>query len=731
MMQIHHRRRLVPLIAAAIATVHSEHASAQEAPPAPEPFPVSTPLEEGVSPDAIEALDELVRSLVDEGEIVGGELLVLKHDRVVLHEAYGLADREEGTPMQTNSVFCVRSMTKPLIGASVLMLVDERKLKLSDRVSKYLPAFDVEGMSEITVEHLLTHTSGLPMSLIMDRNPRELVELGGIGGVAALVDASVLDTAPGEAFHYSDQGTDTLTALVEAVTDAPAADFVRERLLEPLGMRDSTCVMSVDSPLRERALPAYAGSSGEWTRFWGPDEEPLFPFFLGSQGLYSTVTDYARFLALWRDRGRVGGERLLKAGSVRKALTPATDSKIGSTGFPDLATRYGMLMQLWIEPAEALGEERRRDELVAFGHTGSDGTLAYVFPEEDAMALFFTQSRGNQGLMRVEEALARVFLGAPFDPNELAPPIEDYLGFYFEGGDDFYRAIVREGDDMVLDIQGRAAVPMTFAGGDRWKLRPEPTTVLEFQRDEYGVVTGYRIGEHEEFRFTPSPDLPTVAELAERVAQTHRIDLLETLGPIRMQGTIEMERLGRSGTVDTVLAWPDRFRMDARMGEEFENVAFDGETVRYESPQEELGPLEGAKADNARVGTSLARLGDWERWYGEMQVVQRIERPDEDGDGEVEVVYAVRAGGLVGPGRTLVVHESGRVVHEFSLAELAGVGRLGQQVHFADFRDVSGMLLPHRIAIEMAHPLIGTIETTIESVELGIEVAEGVFRLEE
>ncbi|MBV21351.1 MAG: penicillin-binding protein, partial [Planctomycetaceae bacterium] len=262
---------------------------AQEPANSDAPFPASNALAEGVSPDVLVALGDLVQGFVDDKEIVGAELLVIKNGHSILHEAYGWRDREAQVAMETGSVFCVRSMTKPLIGASILMLVDDREIKLDDHVAEYLPSFDVEGSRDITIEHLLTHTSGLPMSLLLGKNLREL---DGIQAVAELGAGYELDFEPGSAFSYSDQGTDTLTALIEVVSGMSAAEFVNTRILGPLGMQESACVMAEDLPLRARGCVKYAGSRGEWTRFWGPDEPPLFPFFLGSQGLYSTLEDY-------------------------------------------------------------------------------------------------------------------------------------------------------------------------------------------------------------------------------------------------------------------------------------------------------------------------------------------------------------------------------------------------------------------------------------------------------
>ena len=696
---------------------------AQEPAPADDPFPASTALAEGVSPEALAKLSQLVQTLVDDEEIVGAELLVIKNGHSILHEAFGWRDREAKVEMETGSVFCVRSMTKPVVGAAILMLVDDKLLDFDDSVAKYLPSFDVKGSRDITVEHLLTHTSGLPMSLILGKDLNELHEQGGIRAVADLGGGHELGFEPGSDLNYSDQGTDTLTALIEVVSGVSAADFVRTRVLDPLGMGDSTCVMTEDHPLRSRALPKYAGTRGEWTRFWSPDKPALFPFFLGSQGLYSTLQDYARFMEFWVHKGRAGKERLLGSRFVRRALTPSPYPLGSSTGFPGLAVDYGFLMQLWTGP----GAEGKDGELevVAFGHTGSDGTHAWVFPEQEAMVLYFTQSRNNTTGLRVEEALGELFLGVPYDANQAAPPFEQYLGYYWEGEGDLYRAIVRDGEDLALEIIGKAVVPLTYVGEDRWKFRPNPSVVLAFERSEVGEVTGYSIGDHQEYRFEPSAELPSAAELAARVAETHRVDLLESLGPVRMNGGLTMEKLGITGELSTLLAWPDRYRVDTTAGENFEHIVFDGEQVRYASSTQPAATLEGPRAEEARLDSPFVRFGDWRRWYPRLKVIQRLERGGKD-------VFLVRAGDTSAPARTLYVEaKTGRVLREEGMTHIEAMGRIGQRLTFSDFRDVSGMLLPFRTSIQLANPLIGTIVTTVSEVELGAELPEGAFELRE
>ncbi|MFT5154285.1 MAG: CubicO group peptidase (beta-lactamase class C family), partial [Planctomycetota bacterium] len=454
------------------------------------PFPPSSAIAEGVSPDELSKLSDLIQSFVDDEEIVGGELLVIKNGNSILHQAYGWNDREEDKAMEIDTLFCVRSMTKPFIGVSILMLIDDDLLEYDDPVSKYLPAFDVEGTSEITIEQLLTHTSGLPMSLLLGKDLKQMHEAGGIQAVAELGAGHELQFEPGTDFNYSDQGTDTLTAVIEVVTGGSAASFVETRILEPLGMSETLCVLEKDHPLLARGCSKYVGSRGQWSRYWSPEEERLFPFFLGSQGMYSTLTDYARFLNFWKRKGRASKKRLLGLRYARKAMT-SSGYQVGGTGFPGLLGEYGCLLQLWTGPGEAKkeGEEAER-EVVVLGHTGSDGTHAWLFPEQDAMVLYFTQSRNGQTAMQVEEQLGSLLLGVPFDPNQAAPPFEDYMGYYWEGEGDLYRSIVRDGEDLALEVVGRGIVPLSYLGEDRWKLRPNPSVVLAFDRSEDGVVIG-------------------------------------------------------------------------------------------------------------------------------------------------------------------------------------------------------------------------------------------------
>jgi CubicO group peptidase (beta-lactamase class C family) len=708
------RRALFPLC---LLTVLAVSSFAQES--ADQQYPPSSAIAEGVSPEILAELDSLVQSFVDDDEIVGAELHVIKNGKSILHEAYGMSDREAGKAMETNSVFCVRSMTKPFIGASILMLIEENRIELDDLISKYIPAFDVESTKDITIEHLLTHTSGLPLSLILGKGPENLQDIQHVAGLGA---GTELEFEPGTNLNYSDQGTDTLAAVVEIVAGEPVGDFVRKRLLEPLGMTSSATVMTEGSPLRERGTVKYIGSKGAWSSFWTPADDPLFPFFLGSQGLYSTTTDYARFLELWASKGRIGKERLLDSRYVRKAMSP-TGYKMGASALAGAQPEYGYLMQLWM--GEGKDGKAGKRPVVAFGHTGSDGTHAYYFPKHKTMVLYFTQSRGGQTSLQVEEVLSNLLLGVHFDPNQAAPPFEEYLGYYWEGKGDLYRSIIRDGEDLALEVVGRGVAALGYMGDDRWKMKANPSVVLEFNRGENGIVTGYNIKDHYEYRFEASDDLPSLEEISARVREAHGFDNLETVGSVRLTWKFKMPKLGMEADQVSLLQWPNRYRVDTNFPamSTFENVAFDGEKVWYETTGKAIVELEGDRAMQVQNGSPFARYGDWSERFPNARVIQRYKAEGKD-------CILVRMGDTSSTAATYMINEeTGHLMMEANVVHMEQMGRMGHFIGFADFRDVSGIQLPFQLKMKMANPLIGSIEMRVLEYKVGVEVPEGMFQL--
>jgi len=307
---------------------------------------------------------------------------------------FGHDDRGRGQPLVKGTIFSIRSMTKPLAGAAAQMLIDDGAVKLADPVAKHLASFDTDSSRAVTLEHLLTHRSGFPMksagtlwsNYSSYSSVRQVADYWGEYGPRLFT--------PGEDYRYADANVDTLGAVLEQVAGVPAEALIKRRLLEPLGMRDTIALLRDGDPRVERVACKHAGGRGRWKPFWRWSGKPYFPFPMFAQSFYSTTADYARFLAMVMDGGVVDKTRLLSKAAIARMLTPASKTPM-PTGFAALGSSYGQLMHLYDEDGEVL----------AFGHSGSDGTYAWAWPARDLMVLYFTQSRGSATMMRMEAVI--------------------------------------------------------------------------------------------------------------------------------------------------------------------------------------------------------------------------------------------------------------------------------------------------------------------------------------
>ena len=236
-------------------------------------LPTTAPSAVGLSEERLDRLEAVVQRYVDEQAIAGAVTLVARRGRQAHLQAYGMADRNDGTPMTADTIFRIASMTKPVTSVAVLMLYEEGHFKLNDPVGQFLPelaSLDVltatadgtaftrtAAQQPMTIRHLLTHTSGIGYRFLGDlgggaklRRLAELYGQAGIGDGLAEHDGTIeeLVTAlgtlpllhePGAAFSYG-LSDDVLGRLVEVVSGVSFDEFLRTRLFEPLGMDDTS-----------------------------------------------------------------------------------------------------------------------------------------------------------------------------------------------------------------------------------------------------------------------------------------------------------------------------------------------------------------------------------------------------------------------------------------------------------------------------------------------------------
>lgn len=308
-------------------------------------------------------IDAVVKQYVDSQWIAGATIIAARNGQIVYQKAIGYADVSKKTPLTNESIFRIASQTKAITSVAVMMLFEEGKFLLDDPISRYIPAFakpqvldkfnpadssytTVPAKSEITIRQLLTHTSGISYAQIGTKEANAIygkanitagigVENGRMLGPDMLKLAKLpLMHQPGERFTYG-LNTDVLGYLVEVISGQPLEKFFRERILDPLGMKDTWFYLPAGKHNRLVALHtedslkrvSVAGESLNRNGAW-ISNYPNMPgtYFSGGAGLSSTAYDYAVFMEMLRNGGIYKGKRLLSKNSVDMM----TQNQIGS-----------------------------------------------------------------------------------------------------------------------------------------------------------------------------------------------------------------------------------------------------------------------------------------------------------------------------------------------------------------------------------------------------------------
>lgn len=270
----------------------------------------------GARADDTPRFQEIVQPYVDQGRFVGASGTVVTREGIVAKPEVGFADFESRKPIAWNTMFWIASTSKPFQATAVMMLVDEGKVKLDDPVSTYLPQFKQH--KSMTVRMLLNHTNGLSYSAPDKFRPTDCCSLAEeVDRFATLPPLF----EPGTRFQYSNAGPDTASRIVEVVSDQSFEAFITERLLTPLGMKDTTYFPSEEQLSRLAPGCMFDPASKKLVR--APNEVFLtFPLndrearHAPGGGLFTTGIDLALFVQMFLNKGELGGKRYLSEASV-------------------------------------------------------------------------------------------------------------------------------------------------------------------------------------------------------------------------------------------------------------------------------------------------------------------------------------------------------------------------------------------------------------------------------
>ena len=665
------------------------------------------------APGALEALADRVQSFVDEERIIGAELQVIAGGETVLHQAFGWKDREEGVAMEVGSVFNVRSMTKPILGTLAQMFIDEGLPRPEDPVATVFPEFATGHAAEITFDHLLTHRSGLLWTACTDS-----ASLRDMATCAAQLGPTLF--LPGTSFLYSNTGSNVLAAALAERGGAPLEGLLTARVLAPLGMHDTFSLATADEAQLARCVSCYvAGPDGKLTRAWSPKDGVPLPYLQGAHGLGSTTADYGRFLELWLHDGMAGEERLLSSAAVTRALRPRSLTELPTT-FPDRRVYYG---QHWT--VRTRGEVGAVD---SFGHSGSDGTFSWVFPERDLIVLYFTQVTNSTTGIDIEADIDSLLL-TPMPATE-ADPRAPYVGYYWHEAEGMVR-VVTLGDEDALDLDVVGIGSFTLKPTDdplRWGIPGRPGFDVGFERDAPGAVTTLIppaiTGEGKLPRLAPDPALPSIDELMEQRLGADGSGAPSTLAVFRMDGHFLED--GSPSFADVLYSDGDRRSREevsrSQRGPEVTICAGDRACSLSARGKRQL--LSGDQRIQAITGRLAVLIGDWRRYFAELHVLASTER---DGR-ELLLVQAIPAESS--PTYFLVDAETGDVAESHITIQLP-FGSMGKITTYADYRDIAGVSIPFHWSGRFAAEELGAWELQYEEIETHLEVEDALFAIDE
>lgn len=398
----------------------------------------------------------------------GAAVLVIDEGQVVLRKGYGLASVELGVPVAPEMVFKTGSVTKQFTAAAILMLQEQGKLRVEDEITKYLPDYPTHGQ-KITIEHLLTHTSGIPSyTSLRDWRPRVREDMP-VETLIGVFKDKPLDFNPGENWRYNNSGYILLGAIIEKVSGKSYERFVEEEVFQKAGMKSSRYGH------QEELVPLGVGGYSKTRDGFRPANylSMTQPYAAGS--LVSTVDD----LAAW-DRALAGGTVISKA-SRERMETPV---KLNSGA----STRYGYGVALYQYAGRRFVE-----------HGGDIFGFSASFlraPEEGVVvAILSNTDDTNTSLGDLAFKIAAKALGQPLEERKGialdARTLDEYVGVYrFE--DPRARYILREGSKLYLQPSGGDKVEVVPAARDEFFVEGSASR-LSFRRDGQGKVTGAAI----------------------------------------------------------------------------------------------------------------------------------------------------------------------------------------------------------------------------------------------
>ena len=380
----------------------------------------SSPQSAGMSEERLAAIDKMLTQSIEKNQIPGAVALVARNGKIVYYKAFGMAGNEAKRNLKRDDIFRIASQTKAITATAVMILWEEGKFRLDDPISKYIPEFKnvqildslkevdttyttIPAKGEITIRHLLTHTSGVGYGIIDNDQFSKIYQKAGIIDLFTTSSVTIKENIkklaklplhhnPGEQFTYS-EGLDVLGYLIEILSGKPLDVFFQERIFEPLGMNDTYFYLPDSKKIRLVPVQTFRGD--KWIRYTNAYYDTDYPikgskaFFSGGAGLSSTAKDYAAFLQMYLNNGELNGVRLLSRTTVQVIMANQIGDLLGDSG-----ADYGLAFGVINQEGQNMGG---RGSIGTFNWGGYFNTQYFADPKENIIGILMKQTVDVKG----------------------------------------------------------------------------------------------------------------------------------------------------------------------------------------------------------------------------------------------------------------------------------------------------------------------------------------------
>jgi CubicO group peptidase (beta-lactamase class C family) len=392
----------------------------------------------GLSTERLKRIGEAVQRHIAAGNVAGAVTLVARRGKIAHFEAQGVMDVDTKKPMAKDNLFRLASMSKPITGVAIMMLVEEGKVRLNDPVSRFIPEFAnlnkvavarpgaqggqqgrqggagsppqydvVSANRQVTIADMLKHGSGLVSGGLGASDAQRLAPRTPTDTLATYIPklaAVPLDFQPGTLWRYSGgAGFDVLSRVVEVASGQTYDKFLQDHLLGPLGMPDTGFFAPAGKASR---VVTMSESTPNGLRTAQRTDSTVY--FSGAGGMMSTAEDYLQFAQMMLNGGELNGRRYLSPKTMELMVSNHTGDMVnGQFGRPALGMGFGLSMQVVMDPVAS----GLRVSKGAYGWAGGTGVSFWVEPAEQMVSIYFVQG-GSGGQLRgdVENAIRQAII---------------------------------------------------------------------------------------------------------------------------------------------------------------------------------------------------------------------------------------------------------------------------------------------------------------------------------